>query len=280
MAEAKPKEPLLAVMLSLLLPGLGQAYSNKAKRGFVFFVIDIVFGIILFAYFVHPYTRVSIALIVPVIMLVVFGLYILVDSYRCAAEFNASNNLSRNPSKGKRVLIVLGIVFLVVVFNPVPFFTSHYIRKNLVQSFRFPSGSMQPTLLPGDAILVDKGIYKKSEPARGDIVAFVYPRDKRKVFLKRIVGLPDETVEIKEGNILINGRLVTQPVIANLRYSNRGEFARPSQVVTIPKDSYYVLGDNSLSSEDSRYWGFVPRQNLVGKAYKIYYPFRRSGPIR
>jgi signal peptidase I len=266
--------------LSILLPGLGQVYSNKAKRGFVFLAIDIVAGLIFFAYVINPYTPLGIVIIVPALGLIAFGIYILVDSYRCAAGFNASNNLSRNTVKGNRVWIILGIIFLVIGFNPVPFFTSYYIRKNIVQTFKTPTGSMQPTLLPGDAIFVDNGIYKKSDPARGDVVVFILPQDKRKVFVKRIVGLPGETLQIKDGKILINTEPLTESVIAKIHYENRGEFGDYGKSVTIPGDSFYLLGDNSMSSADSRFWGFVPRQNILGKAFKIYFPFDRSGLIK
>jgi len=280
MSELRPKEPLLAVILSLLLPGLGQAYSNKAKRGLAFLIIYVVSGILLSVYLFNPYTGVNILMIVPAITLIVFGFYILFDSYRCAAGFNSSNNLSRNSSKGKSVLMVLGIIFLAVIFNPLPVFVSYYIRGNLVKTFTTPSGSMQPTLLSGDCVLVDKGIYKKTDPARGDVVVFIFPQDRRKVFVKRIVGLPGETLQIKDGKILINTEPLTEPVIANIRYENRGEFGDYGKSVTIPSNSYFILGDNSMSSQDSRYWGFVPRENIIGKAYKIYFPFDRSGPIK
>ena len=279
MAELRSKEPLLAVMLSLLLPGLGQVYSNKAKRGLILLAIDIILGMIFYAYFFNPVTRVTFVTIVSVIIIVTFGFYIHFDAYKCAKELNINNNLAGNYAKGKRVLIVFGIIFLVFVFNPFGFLVASYIKKNFVQSFKLPSDSMRPTLFSGDAILVDKRIYKKSDPSRGDVVAFISPQDKRKLFGKRIVGLPGETLEIKEGKILINAVPVTQPIIGSLNYVNRGEFAAVGKPVTIPRDSYFVLGDNSMASLDSRYWGFVPRRDLIGKAYKIYFPTRRSGPI-
>jgi signal peptidase I len=139
---------------------------------------------------------------------------------------------------------------------------------------------MEPTLLQGDLILADKAIYKKSEPKRGDIIVFIYPEDTKKMFVKRLVGLPGETIEIKNGSILINGTILTEPFFANKYYYNRGDYAKEGQAITIPQDSYFVLGDNSTSSKDSRYWGFVPKKYIVGKAYKIYYPFNRSGPVK
>ncbi|MFH1777690.1 MAG: signal peptidase I [Candidatus Omnitrophota bacterium] len=139
---------------------------------------------------------------------------------------------------------------------------------------------MEQTLLQGDLILADKAIYKKSEPKRGDINIFIYPEDTKKMGISRLVGLPGETVEIKKGSILINGTLLTEPSFAKKYYYNRGNYTNEGQAITIPQDSYFVLGDNSAFSNDSRYWGVVPKKYIVGKAYKMLYPFNRSGPIK
>lgn len=150
-----------------------------------------------------------------------------------------------------------------------------------VQAFKVPSGAMLPTLIEGDRILVDKTIYEKSEPKRGDIVVFRYPPDTKKSFVKRVVGLPGETIEIREGQLYINGDVIREPeILTEIYYYNGGAFGKKGQVVKIPDDSYYVLGDSSASSLDSRYWGFVPEKNLEGKAYKIYSPVNRAGPVK
>jgi signal peptidase I len=95
------------------------------------------------------------------------------------------------------------------------------------------------------------------------------------------VGLPNETIEIRNGKILINGVAIQEPaVLTKIHYYNRGAYGDKGQVIEIPADSYYVLGDNSSASRDSRYWGFVPKKYLEGKAYKIYFPFNRSGAIK
>ncbi len=112
-------------------------------------------------------------------------------------------------------------------------------------------------------------------------MVFVYPQDRKRDFVKRVVGLPNETVEIKAGVILINGIPLTEPEFFKGKYYyNGGEFGEKDQKVTVPENSYFVLGDNSMSSHDSRYWGFVDRKDVIGKAYKIFYPFERSGPIK
>lgn len=155
------------------------------------------------------------------------------------------------------------------------------IRTFIVQAFKIPTGSMKPTLIEGDRILVNKFIYKFKKPERGDIVVFVSPEDKKKDFIKRLVGLPDENLEISNGMLLINNKAIDKDsVIRERYYYNRGDFGRAGQSVHVPEDAYYVLGDNSISSRDSRYWGFLPKKYLIGKAFLIYWPPTRIRLIR
>jgi len=158
--------------------------------------------------------------------------------------------------------------------------SSASLNKNIVQTFKIPSGAMTPTLIPKDRLLVDKSAYKNSVPKRGDIIVFKFPDDTARDFIKRVIGLPGESLEIREGKVLINGREQTDSnKISTINYYNKGPKALPGTAVNIPEGNYFVMGDNSQSSHDSRYWGFVPAENILGKAYKIYYPFARSGPI-
>ncbi len=174
----------------------------------------------------------------------------------------------------------------------VAFLLAMVIRAFLVQAFKIPTGSMRMTLLEGDLILVNKFIYGAKvpftnlrlpalrEPKRGDVLVFIYPEDKDKDFIKRLAGLPGETVEIKGGSIYINGKPAQEPVFNRTYYYNRGDFGAEGQKIIVPLDSYFVLGDNSASSKDSRYWGFVPKDNLLGKALIVYWPLSRIRAIK
>jgi signal peptidase I len=167
-----------------------------------------------------------------------------------------------------------------------------FIRTFIVQAFKIPTGSMQPTLMVGDAILVNKFLYGAKvpftrwklpvvrEPARGDVIVFIYPVDPKKDFIKRMVGLPGETVEIRNGTIYVNDQPVAGPKFNGRYYYNRGEFGDAGMKITVPPKSYFVLGDNSNSSQDSRYWGFVPEENIRGKAMFIYWPLTRLRIIK
>lgn len=174
----------------------------------------------------------------------------------------------------------------------IAFLLAMVIRTFVVQAFKIPTGSMHMTLQEGDLILVNKFVYGAKvplfnfylpalrEPKRGDVVVFVYPEDKKKDFIKRLVGLPGETVEIKGGSIYINDKPAEEPIFKQIYYYNRGDFGAEGQKVIVPKDCYFVLGDNSASSKDSRYWGFVPKDNLLGQALVIYWPIHRIRVIK
>ena len=151
------------------------------------------------------------------------------------------------------------------------------IRGFVVQAFKIPSGSMRPTLIEGDRILVNKFIYRFKEPERGDLIVFRFPNNVKKDFIKRLIARDGESVEIAEGNIVINGKIITVPPFKERYYYNRGIYGEQGQTMKVPEGHFYVLGDNSGSSRDSRYWGFVPRKNLIGKAYVIYWPPTRIG---
>jgi len=139
---------------------------------------------------------------------------------------------------------------------------------------------MEPTLLVGDHILVNKFIYgikvpfinktiiPVSKPKRGDIAVFIYPLDRKKDFIKRVIGLPGEKIEIINRNILINGNLFDDPF--GIYDRNSKEKKRLSPII-VPANSIFVMGDNRDHSYDSRYWGVVPLELLKGKAIIIYW---------
>jgi signal peptidase I len=166
-----------------------------------------------------------------------------------------------------------------------------FVRTFVVQAFKIPSSSMVPTLLVGDHILVNKFIYgirapligkhvvTFSEPDRGDIIVFVYPRDPSKDFIKRVIGLPGEKVEIIGEKVYIDDRVLDD---SWGDYSHGGLRGWPTTQhfgpVTVPPDHLFVLGDNRFNSQDSRYWGFVPMENVLGKAFITYWSWDWSAP--
>ena len=163
-----------------------------------------------------------------------------------------------------------------------------FIRTLVIQAFKIPAGSMIPTFQVGDRIFVNKFIYGAKvpflnmnlpavrSPKRGDILVFIAPDTPQKDFIKRLIAVGGEKVQIKDGRIFINGKIVDEPSsVRSVYYYNSGDYGREGRVIEVPKDSYFVMGDNSASSRDSRFWGFVPRKNLLGRAIFIYWPLHR-----
>lgn len=147
------------------------------------------------------------------------------------------------------------------------------IRIWLFEPFYIPSPSMQPTLCPGDRIIVSKIAYRWRKPQRGDVIVFRFPLDTSRDFIKRVIALEGETVEIKNSCVYVNGRRLNEPYLPKELMPNYGPF-------TVPKGCYFVMGDNRNNSEDSRVWGALASKYLVGKALVIYWPPGRVGLIR
>ena len=166
-----------------------------------------------------------------------------------------------------------------------------FIRTFVVQAFKIPSGSMKPTLQIGDHLLVNKFIYgikipfvRKTllpinNPRREDIVVFIYPMDRSKDFIKRVVGIAGDTIEIRNKKIYLNGSLYND---GHGVYTDRRFF--PASIeprdnfgpVTVPAEHIFVMGDNRDQSYDSRFWGFVDLKDVLGKAFIIYWSWNKT----
>jgi signal peptidase I len=167
-----------------------------------------------------------------------------------------------------------------------------FIRTFVVQAFKIPSGSMEPTLQIGDHILVNKFIYgvkipftsiqlfSLEEPRRGDVLVFIYPLDQSKDFIKRVVAVEGDTVKLVNKKLSINGTEVPDPhAVYTEESALSGEVQKRDNFgpVTVPKGALFVLGDNRDRSLDSRFWGFVPLEDVRGKAFIIYWSWDSQG---
>ncbi len=149
----------------------------------------------------------------------------------------------------------------------------------VVQAFYIPSGSMEPTLQTGDRLLVSKFAYRIGTISRGDVIVFHYPLNPSRDFVKRVVALPTESVELRDGVVLINGEPIKELYPTALPGGDRACTSNYAPQ-KIPQGYLFVLGDNRCNSEDSRFFGFVPFQNIVGKALFMYWPPPRLGFVR
>ncbi|MBI3312121.1 MAG: signal peptidase I [Candidatus Omnitrophica bacterium] len=163
-----------------------------------------------------------------------------------------------------------------------------FVRAFFLQAFKIPTGSMRPTLIEGDRILVDKVTYgipipltdwrlpRIRAPQRGDLVVFRSLDDPQRDFIKRLAAVGGDTIEIRDTRLWVNGRpLTAPPIFRSNNYYNRGDYGQPGKPVRVPEGHYFFLGDNSASSRDSRYWGFLPEDHLIGRAFVIYWPPKR-----
>jgi signal peptidase I len=173
-----------------------------------------------------------------------------------------------------------------------------FIRTWVVQAFKIPTGSMENNLLIGDHLLVNKFVFSPTGTAiedallpvrgvkRGDVVVFKYPQEPERDFIKRVVGLPGETLELRRKTVYINGRPLQEPYVHLLSPASPEGVAaydlRESYgPVTVPAGHYFVMGDNRDNSQDSRFWGFLPESYLKGKALMIYWSYDpdAAGPL-
>src|SRR5438132_4392903 len=169
-----------------------------------------------------------------------------------------------------------------------------FIRTFIVQAFKIPTGSMENNLLIGDHLLVNKFVFgptaSRLERAllpvgtihRRDIIVFKYPEEPERDFIKRVIGLPGETVEVRQKKVYINNQELKEPYAHFLQpAATPSEFREVTSFdvrerygpVTVPPNQYFVMGDNRDNSQDSRYWGFLPRENIKGRALLIYWSY-------
>jgi len=262
MNNLQKRVPIIALLLSLFTPGLGQMYNGQLKRATVFYLGGLLLTILLSlsGLFSNFYgTILCLAILVGYMILVMLD-----------ALLNAMKLQTIITRKYNRwyfyVLIILTQAFLI---NP---YTKSVIIP--IKAYRMPAGSMAPALLVGDYLVVNKKYYHNEKPKRGDIIVFPLPKDTSKDYIKRVIGLPGEKLEIRNDKVFINNQLIEEPYveitdvsIPSARKSPKADFGP----IVVPSDNLFLLGDNRDHSYDSRYWGSVDISALKGKALYIYW---------
>ena len=187
----------------------------------------------------------------------------ILDDYRTEL-IPESEDQERGSNFRKALIDILETIILSVAL---------FLGINLVSArIRVESISMQPTLHAGNFVLVNKVAYKMGSPERGDVIVFRYPPDPEQVpYIKRVIGLPGDTVSIYDGKVYVNDQLMVEPYIASSTRQG-GEW-------TVPGNSLFVMGDNRNNSSDSRSWGMVPMENVIGKALVVYWPPDKWGAL-
>lgn len=147
----------------------------------------------------------------------------------------------------------------------------------LIQPHQVKGSSMYPNFVDGEYILTDKISYRFRLPARGDIIVFKAPRDHEIDFIKRIIGLPGEVVKVTGDVVYVNDKQLPEPYLPKDYVTKPGNFLTNDQNVIVPPDEYFVFGDNRSHSSDSREWGFVKKEEIIGKAWFRYWPISQLG---
>ncbi len=261
----KPRKAWIAGLLSLFEPGLGQVYNGQARKGLLILALPLLIapGMMLLCLSAE-----NIVLFLCAFALLVLAYYIMVvsDAILTARKLGNQYQLKRY----NKTLIYIVVILLVFVSNMA---ISEFVKNNYIQAYKIPAGSMEPTLIIGDHILVDRRPAARN-PKCGVLIIFEYPSDPEKDFIKRIVAAGGDTVEIRNKGLWVNNKPAQEPYVTHkdsnilpASKSNRDNYGP----VSVPPDTYFVMGDNRDESHDSRFWGFVQKSKVKGTVKSIYW---------
>jgi signal peptidase I len=266
METEKQRKPFIAFFLSFLTPGLGQLYNGQIKRAALLYSL-------LFVISINPLSLKMFAtfrgLVIWLVATTSLLLSIMIDARQHAIKIKKIK-----PTPYNRWYIYAAIIVLQAVAIQPLIKSFHHFK-----AYQTPTNSMQPTLIRGDYFMVDKTYYENKPPGRMDVVVFRAPEDPQKEFVKRVIGLSGDVVEIRAKNVYINGTVEkhdyvkhTDPNIISGAIAPRDNYGP----VTVTDGALFVLGDNRDQSLDSRFWGFVDMSQLKGKALYIYWSQNRN----
>jgi len=268
----KPRRPWVAGLLSLITIGNGHIYVGRARRGLFLYVLPqslIAAASITLLIGISAPT----GLVLAAILFFGFALFCIVDAMRIARQ----NKAFYTPKRYNRWYVYL--LFWALANLIVQPLLGAAIKRNIIQNYRIPSAAMQPTILVGDHVITKKHLLMDATVERGDIVIFPYPKDPAKDFIKRVVGLGGERLEIKDKQVYIDGRPLEEPykIHRDDRIYRAEENPRDNFGPMVILPGYlFVMGDNRDESNDSRFWGFVPAEAVSAKAHSIYWSWDKE----
>jgi signal peptidase I len=279
----KPRRWWISGFFSLLSPGLGQIYNGQAVKGFVFFLLCNLLLPFLFLQLLNKYPSKQALLAITLLLIVSISsaLFVFIDAVVVSCRLNKYKTKKYN-----KVALYIG-VFLCAMFLPVIVpslkIDGTVIKGKYLEAYKIPARSMEPTLLVGDRILVDRRPSART-PSPGDVVVFKFPKDETKDFIKRVVAVGGDTVEIRDKNLYVNEQLVKgaaavyqEAEVLPASFGPRDNL----EPITVPDGSFFVMGDNRDRSFDSRFWGFVQKEQIKGTATQIYWSWdRKTSSVR
>jgi signal peptidase I len=288
----KTRRPLVALFAGLVLPGLGQVYNGEPARGgaLLFSVAMLLPGAAWLALHV-PRPLLSLVIVAGVVASLSLYVYAVKDAYRTAARLGAG--FSPGPWNRGYVYFVLLVFGHLFVLGPL----ANHAKGHLVETFKVPSASMQPTIMPGDRFFADKRVGRRSgmRLRRGAIAVFVYPNDRTTMYVKRIIGLPGDRVDVDGTSVKVNGVEIRQEEIHDFgdprlnrllddhqAFRESGEQGsyqvlwrkdgkREHHSTVVPNGQVFVLGDNRDAAQDSRSFGTLPLADVTAVARQVWF---------
>ena len=263
--KGKKRIPIIAAVLSFLAPGLGQLYNAQILKGIIFFLAFLLIPIILFLAGLQFQFY---GLVVILLFSICLWLFIIGEAF-----FSAKRKKEVVLKRYNKWYVYLLIILLMLGTYIIPTdFIANIASETLKFSvYKMSTGSMEPTLSIGDYLIIDSKYFKKSELQRGDLVIIQYPKDPTKDFIKRVIALEGEKIEIKNKQVYINDAAIPESYKVhkdiNVDEAIRDNFGP----ALVSSDHCFVLGDNRDNSMDSRFWGFFPLRNIKGKPLYIYW---------
>ena len=284
----KKRIPFIASILSFFCPGLGQIYNSQIKFGFIVFATAyFIMGLsVINNYFIYIFFTFG---------WIIIWIFSIIYAFIKAIKIKKAQLTKFNKW-------ILYLFFILVGY----LYVSMLVLPNIkFQNFSMPASSMNPTLIVGDYIVVNKNYYKNNDPEYGDLVVFKTPTDNRTDYIKRLIGIPGDTIQFIDGDIYLNGNQILKTIksdneflycgsqkiqvttfneklpngkIYSASYSKDHSYQNSDKYL-VPEDYYFFLGDNRDCSKDSRFlseFGYVPRENILHKLYMIYWSGDKS----
>lgn len=275
--ETRKRYPIEAVLLSIFFPGLGQIYNGQIKKGiiFIFIIFLVPIPIYLTGIQFHFY-----GLLFFLVLGIFVWFYIIGDAFYVAKKKKEIVLRSYNRWYYYILFAVLMIGFSVI--TEISFVNTSPLGSR-IKAYRVPSGSLMPTLLIGDRIFVNVEHFKTNEIKRGDMIVFRYPENPQKDFLKRVIAIGGDEIESRDKIIYINGSKINEPYIQHTDESILSHEIGPRDnfgPIEVPRDKFFVMGDNRDQSHDSRFWGVVDISDIKGKALYTYWSWDPEGSAR
>jgi signal peptidase I len=258
----KNRNPFWAGLFTIGTLGLGQLYNGKPVKAVVMYCLPFI---CLILNLLFPISAGFSFLVVFEALLLSILLFSIIDAVRDARKLKVT------PLRPYNRWYVYIAILLIHAFLIIPLQMKLFTHPS--KAFRIPAGSMMPTIEIGDRLIADMRIYNKILPARGDIVVFKYPPDESILYVKRVIGLPGEKLEMIGRVVYINGHAMKE---SYTQYIDPGSINEHFGPYSVPQDRYFVLGDNRDNSQDSRFWGYVSQSKIIGQARYLYWANNKS----